>query len=462
MTALRFSDISATIDARLIGKDGEFFGASTDSRHLRPGDLFVALRGPRFDGHDFVAQVDVSGVRAVMVDHPCNTAVTQIVVGDTRLGFGALAKLWRRQFSLPVIGVTGSNGKTTVKEMLAAILNGLGETLVTQGNLNNEIGVPMTLLRLRESHRYAVIEMGANHPKEIAYLTSLAIPDVGLITNAGPAHLEGFGDIKGVAIAKAELFEGLANNGTAVINADDEYEQLWRKRASHCHALTFGIENSDVAIRGEWRPELNRLLIRTAQGDSEVNLPLAGIHNARNALAAAAAAAAVGAGPSEIKSGLETMQPVVGRLYPRKGIYGLQILDDTYNANPASVKAALEVARTMPGEMWLVLGDMGELGPNTIQLHAEIGERASQCGAKRLYAYGPLSRAACKKFGGAAFAFDDIQMLIEVLRNAAQQSRDSQINLLIKGSRAMRMERVVAELLDDGEAAKTLRSVTGH
>lgn len=453
MSSLRYSDIAAILEGRLSGDDGEFQSASTDTRDLQPGDLFVALRGPRFNGHEFLEQAIVGGARAVMVDHDCNVDVPQIVVADTRLGLGSLARLWRRQFNPPLIGVTGSNGKTTVKEMLAAILGRLGETLVTHGNLNNDIGVPLTLLRLRENHRFAVIEMGANHPGEIRYLAQLALPDVGLVTNAGPAHLEGFGDIRGVAQAKAELFESLAAAGTAVINADDEYAPLWRDKSAHCRRLEFGIEHGDVAMHGAWHSGLNRLLLRTAQGDCEINLPVPGIHNARNALAAASAAAAVGAGPAEIKAGLEAMLPVKGRLYPRRGIHGLQILDDTYNANPASLSAALDVVTSMPGEAWLVLGDMAELGNVGPELHMRIGARAKQCGIRRLFTYGKLSAQAAAEFGADAETFDDLPALIEKLAAMARQSNAVNINLLIKGSRSMRMERVVSELLENGEAA---------
>lgn len=453
--SLRYQTIAAAAQGHLVGDDGVFQSASTDSRQLQTGDLFVALRGERFDGHQFLSQAIAGGAQAIMVNHECDVGVTQIVVPDTRLALGTLAKLWRQQFSLSLVAITGSNGKTTVKEMLASILKRLGETLVTQGNLNNDIGVPLTLLRLHADHRYAVIEMGANHPGEIRYLAGLAQADVGLITNAGPAHLEGFGDIKGVATAKAELFEHLTESQTAVINADDVFAPLWREVAAHCRRLEFGLEHSAVAVKGVWHADLNRLMIDTAQGSCEVDLPVPGIHNARNALAAAAAAAAVGAGPAEIKAGLEAMLPVKGRLYPRSGIYGLKILDDTYNANPESLRAALEVVNAMPGEAWLILGDMGELGAAGPEFHARMGEWASRHGIRRLFTLGPLSAVAAEHFGENAhmFAVDQAQALIDCVREAARRSAGATINLLVKGSRAMRMERIVAELLVDDEAA---------
>lgn len=462
--SLRYQNIAEAAQGRLVGDDGEFHGASTDSRQLQAGELFVALRGERFDGHAFVSQAVTAGARAVMVDHECNINATQIVVPDTRLGLGALAALWRRQFSLPLVAVTGSNGKTTVKEMLASILKRLGETLVTQGNLNNDIGVPLTLLRLRSDHRYAVIEMGANHPGEIRYLAGLAQPDVGLITNAGPAHLEGFGDIRGVATAKGELFGQLGESQTAVINADDTYAPLWREIAARCRRLEFSLEHDSVAVKGDWDPSGNRLVIETAQGSCDVRLHVPGVHNARNALGAAAAAAAVGAGPAEIKAGLEAVQPVKGRLYPRAGAYGMKILDDTYNANPESLRAALEVVTAMPGEAWLILGDMGELGAAGPELHARMGEWAFRHGIRRLFTLGPLSAVAAGQFGANAetFTVDQAQALIDSVRAAAERRADhTGVNLLVKGSRAMRMERIVSGLSAGDEAASTPRSQTG-
>lgn len=462
--SLRYHDIAQVAQGRLIGDDAEFYGVSTDSRQLQAGDLFVALRGERFDGHAFVSQAVTAGARAVMVDHECNINATQIVVPDTRLGLGTLATLWRRQFSLPLVAVTGSNGKTTVKEMLASILKRLGETLVTQGNLNNDIGVPLTLLRLRSDHRYAVIEMGANHPGEIRYLAGLAQPDVGLITNAGPAHLEGFGDIRGVATAKGELFEQLGESQTAVINADDTYAPLWREIASRCRRMEFSLEHDSVAVKGAWDPAANRLVIETAQGSCDVQLPVPGIHNARNALAAAAAAAAVGAGPAEIKAGLEAVQPVKGRLYPRAGIHGMKILDDTYNANPESLRAALEVVTTMPGEAWLILGDMGELGATGPELHARMGEWAFRHGICRLFTLGSLSAVAAGHFGANAetFAADQAQALIDCVRAAAERrAGQTSVNLLVKGSRAMRMERIVSGLVAGDEAVSMTPTQTG-
>ncbi|HEX7028665.1 MAG TPA: UDP-N-acetylmuramoyl-tripeptide--D-alanyl-D-alanine ligase [Gammaproteobacteria bacterium] len=452
--SLSYRSIAEAAQGRLIGDDGLFQSASTDSRRSQADDLFIALRGEHFDAHDFLGQAVACGAKAVMVDHECEVNVTQIVVPDTRLGLGALAKLWRQQFRPPMIAITGSNGKTTVKEMLASILKRMGETLVTQGNLNNDIGVPLTLLRLRDDHRYAVIEMGANHPGEIRYLAGLAEPDVGLITNAGPAHLEGFGDIEGVARAKGELFEQLSEPQIAVINADDQYASLWRKSASRCRRLEFGLEHGDVAVKGAWQPDFSRLLIDTAQGSCEITLPVPGIHNARNALAAAAAAAAVGAGPAEIKAGLEAMQPVKGRLYPRTGVHGMKILDDTYNANPESLRAALEVVAAMPGEAWLILGDMGELGAAGPELHGRMGESAMQHGIRRLFALGPLSALAAERFGANAhhYAADQYQALIRDVRAAAAQSSGTTVNLLVKGSRAMRMERIVAGLSADENA----------
>jgi UDP-N-acetylmuramoyl-tripeptide--D-alanyl-D-alanine ligase len=316
---------------------------------------------------------------------------------------------------------------------------------VTQGYLNYDIGVPLTLLRLRAAHRYAVIEMGANHPGEILYLSQLAIPAVAVITNAGPAHLEGFGSVEGVARAKAEIYTHLSSGGTAVINADDAFAPLWRELTAKYKRMEFGLDHAEADVAGKWDAQHNRLHMITPKGETEITLPLAGVHNARNALAAAAAALSANIDLDVIRRGLESMQPVKGRLFPRAGVQGLQILDDTYNANPASVQAALEVVTAMSGEAWLVLGDMGELGTEAEALHMQIGKLAKNCGVRRLFTLGRLSAQAAHSFGKNAQTFGSAAELAEAVIAGAKAG----VNVLVKGSRAMHMEEVVAKLVDN-------------
>lgn len=447
MSDLRYSDIARALNGRLKGRDGVYESVSTDTRQLQAGSLYVALKGEHFDAHAFLAQAAAKGAAALLVEAESSLALPQIVVADTRRALGDLARLWRRQFTLPLIAVTGSNGKTTVKEMLAAILGQLGETLATEGNLNNDIGVPLTLLRLRPHHCYAVVEMGANHSGEIGYLASVAEPHTALITNAGPAHLEGFGSLPEVARAKAEIYSALPETGQAIINADDAYAPFWREQTTHCQRIEFGLD-TEADVRGEWFARENLLRIETRIGSSDIRLPLYGRHNASNALAAAAAALSIGVGPQEIKQGLETMQPVRGRLCPRPGIGGMEILDDSYNANPGSLAAALNVLCSMPGRAWLVLGDMAELGRDGERLHRDMGRLARESGVERLFALGKLTAEAVAAFGDRGRLFNDVDELVDELIGLS----GTDVNVLVKGSRAMRMELVVAKLVDERQA----------
>ena len=438
MSWLNLSDISAMVGGTLKGPDAPVTGVVIDTRQLSAGALFVALRGARLDGHAFVDQAQ-GRAAGVLVSRPVPTALPQIQVADTLSALSQLARTWRARLAPRVLGLTGSNGKTTVKAMAAAILKECGAVLATSGNLNNHIGVPLTLLGLRAHHTFAVIEMGANHAGEIAALTRLVQPDVALITNAGPAHLEGFGSVAGVARAKAELFEGLTPSGIVVINADDAFGAFWRKVAGGRAQLTFGLSQG-VDVQGRLRPD-GRLELATPLGRTEVMLPLEGQHNRLNALAAAAAAIALGADLEAIRTGLHQVQPVAGRLVTQ--VMGdIRILDDTYNANPASLAAALERLMSYPGEPWLVLGDMAELGQEAWALHAAAGRRAHQAGVKRLYTLGPLSREATSAFGAGGFSF----MAIEDLLAQLILELGPKVNVLVKGSRAMRMERVVNAL----------------
>ena len=443
MMVMPLSEAAQALDARQWGDDVTFRGISTDTRTLAEGNLFVALRGPNFDGHDYLEQARRRGAAAAAVSQVATDRMPLLEVGDTRIALGELAAYWRSKFTLPLIAVTGSNGKTSVKEMLASILRHCGETLVTQGNLNNDIGVPLTLQRLSSEHDYAVLELGANHPGEIAYLTNLVRPGVALVNNAGPAHLEGFGDLAGVARAKGELFEKLAPDGVCIINADDVFAELWYSLAAPRRTLSFGLQAS-ADVCANWQGDISGSDIEliTPTGNAALRLPLPGRHNVMNALAASAAALSLEVPLEKIVLGLESVEPVGGRWQSKAGIGGSRIIDDTYNANPASLHAALELLSGTEAETWLVLGDMGELGDEGRQLHRAVGEEARQAGVQRVFTLGPLAQQAADAFGSGAETFSDPDELIARLR---QQVREGVI-ILVKGSRAMRMERVVGAL----------------
>jgi UDP-N-acetylmuramoyl-tripeptide--D-alanyl-D-alanine ligase len=448
----RMSDLARRLDAPLHGGDARYTRVATDTRALAPGDLFVALKGERFDGHHFLEQARAAGAVGALVSDAQPSKLPQVIVKDTLAGLQEYAVSWRGDFHVPVVAVTGSNGKTTVKQMLAAVLARRGPVLATAGNLNNHIGVPLTLLSLREEHKTAVVEMGANHPGEIARLAELARPDVGVVNNAGDAHLEGFGSREGVARAKGELFEAL-EHGVAVINADDEYAPLWRELAAG-DVITFGLsEDADVRAvhpRAEppAAPAFMEFELRVPEGRQGVRLPLPGLHNVRNALAAAACAVALGMDARDIAAGLLNVRPAPGRLAWRKALGGARLLDDTYNANPTSLRAGLELLAGVPARRWLVLGDMGELGRGSEQLHYAAGEDARALGVERLYAVGPLAREAARGFGAGAVHFDDVGALIAEVRERLAPD----VAVLVKGSRSSRMERVVAGLTGEEHA----------
>ena len=423
---------------------------ATDSRKVTNDQLFIAIKGERFDAHDFVSSLaDQAG--AALVDHWVDCDLPQIVVADTRMALAQFAAAWRQRFDLPLVALTGSNGKTTVKEMLSAILAVKGEVLATIGNLNNDLGVPLTLLRLRQKHDYAVIEMGANHHGEIAFLTNIGQPDVAILNNAGASHLEGFGSVEGVSRAKAEIFQGLSDSGIAIINADDEYANYWLGCVANKpseQVISFGMENA-ATVQGTALP--SGMLVLTYVSESvAIDLTLLGRHNQRNALAAAAAAIAVGATLNEIKQGLESLQPVRGRLTPTLGLQNSRLIDDTYNANPSSVQAAIDVlAEYTSGPRIMVIGDMGELGDDVAALHAQIGGYAKEHSIDQLYCLGNYSAEAANAFGENAFHFEQIEPLID----AIQKQITTDMTLLVKGSRSMRMERVVEALkLSNSEA----------
>ena len=439
--------LARILSATLVGPYVDFAGVSTDSRTLKAGELFVALRGPNFDGHAFVPDAQARGAAAALVERPPDAQLPWLRVADGLAALGAMAAEWRSRFDIPVIAVTGSFGKTTVKEMLAAIAAGRGEVLATRGNLNNEIGLPLTLFGLAPEHRAAVLELGANHAGEIARLAAIARPSVGVVTAAGPVHLEGFGSLEGVARAKGELYAGLPADGVAVINEDDPFAPLWHELAAPRRCVGFGLA-AGAAFRAEQISQsldiggpLLEFRLVTPDGSADVRLALPGRHNAHNALAAAAAAWAAGWSVDEIVAGLARVTVVAGRMSLRKAKSGALLIDDTYNASPVALQAAIEYATALPGETWLVLGDMRELGAASAELHAAAGRLARERGVARLYAYGPESAAAATAFGEVRH-----YTRLEELAAALEDELPADVNLLVKGSRSMRLETLIARL----------------
>lgn len=424
--------------------DATFLGCSTDSRSIDKDQLFVALRGPNFDGHSFLHTAIERGASGVMVDHATPSVSPALLVKDTRQSLGRLAGIWRDQFDLPIAAVTGSNGKTTVKEMLASILEVEGPVLKTQGNLNNDVGVPLTLMRLDADNRFGVFELGANHVGEISVLAGQVKPHVGIVTSCAPAHLEGFGSVEKIAHTKGELLEQLGPEGVAVINVDDDYCGVWLELASERQRITFGLKNT-ADVSATWCAELGhtRLVLLTPAGTAKASLRLPGRHNVMNALAAVSGALALEIPLSSIIEGLSRVQPISGRLRSVR-LGDVHIIDDTYNANPESLKAGLEVLAACPGEHWLVLGDMAELGPGSDGFHREAGALAREYGVERLYATGEYSQFAVEAFGDGGQHFERQEDLIEVLHT----SLTGEICLLVKGSRSMAMERVVTALVE--------------
>jgi len=428
----------------LHGEDRGFAGISTDTRTLRVGELFFALQGPNFDGGDYLGAAQAIGAAGAVVSRFVDENISQIKVHDTRKALGSFGAAWRKQHDVTVIGITGSNGKTTLKELVKACLARQAPTLATQGNLNNDIGMPLMLTRIEEKHRYAVLEMGANHAGEIAYLTALANPDVVVITNAAAAHLEGFGSIEGVAHAKGEILQNPERPKIAVLNADDAYFDYWSSLVEDVRSVSFGrgpgadVYADDVVVG----VEQSRFRLHLPSGEIDLCLPLAGIHNVRNACAAAAVAHSLGIDDAQIKTALEGVSPISGRLQAVRGTNGSTLFDDSYNANPRSVVAAAEFLSQLSGENWLVLGDMKELGPNAASLHREVGEAARACGIDRLFALGDLSRNTVEGFGEHASWFGSVDALVDELSDKLKNS----VNVLVKGSRSMHMERVVDAL----------------
>jgi UDP-N-acetylmuramoyl-tripeptide--D-alanyl-D-alanine ligase len=438
-------DFVVAIPGATLKADAMFTGVSTNSQTVAPGNLFIALRGERFDAHDFLNDVAARGAAAVVAERvPDGFALPALIAPDTRYALGQIAQHWRQRFSLPVIGVTGSNGKTTVKEMIAAILTaafGEDQILATRGNLNNEIGVPLTLFRMSAQHRAAVIEMGMNHPGEIARLAEIAQPTVGLVNNAQREHQEFMASVAAVAEENGAVIQGLDAAACAVFPADDEFSPLWTTYAGARRKMTFGVEHAEVTCQWQTLDFGSRLSVNAQGQPFELTLSAAGEHNVRNALAACAATLAIGIDIASIVRGLEAFTPVAGRLQKKQAMHGATVIDDTYNANPDSVRAAIDVLATAPAPRTLVLGDMGEVGSDGVAFHQEIGAYARTRQIDQLFTMGELARHASLAFGDHARHFDDMDKLNdEVAKVPASAS------VLVKGSRFMKMERVVQRL----------------
>lgn len=438
------SEAAVALKALHLGNDVQFDSVGSDSRNIKAGQLFVALKGPNFVGSKFAAEALKKGAVAVLLSDDVVEARPALLVNDTRLALGELAKYWRSKFTTPVVAITGSNGKTTTKEMLTDILaanaHEHAKVHATYGNLNNDIGLPLTLLKMNASHQYVVLEMGMNHLGEIDYLTHIAQPSVALINNAGTAHIGELGSRDNIAKAKGEIFAGLQADGVAVINADSDYAQYWQSLNSNKKVVTFGLsEHADIHATYKEADGVSLVCLTTPQGSVDFKLKVQGAHNINNALAASAAAFALGVSNAKIAQGLNNFNGVYGRLERKAGMHGAIIIDDTYNANPDSMMAAINVLAKASGERILVLGDMGELGVDAINMHMHIGAYAKTSGIETLYCLGQMSVAMVQGFGVGAQHFGSAEAIAEAISSQLK----SNTTVLVKGSRFMRMERVV-------------------
>lgn len=454
VTELTLSHMAQVYGGTLMYPDCQFQSVSTDSRHIDEGQLFVALRGDRFDAHEFLPEV-ATRASGMVVERPVKDInVPQWVVPDTTAALGQIARVNREAFMGPVVAITGSSGKTTVKEMVATILGESGSVLATKGNLNNQIGVPLTLFGLSNKHRFAVIEMGASALGEIGYLCGLACPDVVLVNNVLPAHVEGFGSVENIAVAKGEIYQGVSAEGVAVVNLDEPYSGQWLA-STKARVLTFSMidQGADFTAKDIVVDErgCHAFVLVTPAGEASIRLSLAGKHNVGNALAAAACAHAASVELGLISSGLNKLQQVPGRLNLERLAGGSTLIDDTYNANPGSVKAAIDALMAVQGRHILVLGDMGELGNDEARLHGDVGQYAAEKGVNVLLAVGPLCINAVREFGEQGKHFDNKEQLSEYLINGGLEellAKDAVV--LIKGSRFMAMEHVMRQIKDSG------------
>jgi len=425
---------------KLLGKS-----VSTDTRTLQKGDVFFALQGPNFDGHDYVAEAEQKGAACAVVTRAVNATIPIVQVNDTLQALSDLATMHRKQFNIPVIGVTGSCGKTTTKTMIASILSHVGNALATEGTLNNHIGLPLTVLKLTSEHEFAVFEMGANHVGEIKGLAHIAQPNVTLITNVAPVHIEGFGNIENIANAKAEIYQALPEEGVAVLNVDDDFSDTFRHVIGALQTITFGLKNkanvtaSDIALDDTCHASFT---LMTPSGETVIKLPISGEHHVMNALAASASALAVGINLDAIKAGLEAMPVIAKRTQHFVAACGAKLIDDSYNANLTSTTAALNILVKQPGKKVFAFADMLELGAVAEEHHREVGRRAKALGVDALYVVGPLARYAAEEFGDSAQAFDDQTALIDALKNTV----DADTVILAKGSNSKKMWEVIEAL----------------
>jgi len=444
---LSLAQVAAVLgcDAPIV--DVAITGSAIDSRKVLLGSLFVAIAGERVDGHDYIAAARQAGASAALVSVRQHDPLPQLVVADVVQAFATLAKFWRQQSDAKIVAVTGSNGKTTVKEMIAAILRQCGTVIATQGNLNNDLGVPLTLTRLTASTDYAVIEMGASRRGDILRLVDMAQPQFSLINNVGPAHLEGFGDLMGVAKAKAEIYFGLVDDGIGVLNADMDFVNEWKQVLANKKSISFALDNdADIKAKDlQLDTGSSHFMVELAGEFHYINVPLPGMHNVANALAAIAMTHAMGIPAEAMVKGLATMAAVPHRLQLRKGFNQSQLIDDSYNANPASYKQALATLATFSGEHWVVLGDFGELGADSEHLHSQMGVDAKNAGVDRLWTVVVQSKNACETFGEGAQHFDDVATLETMLKQVITQD----VTCLIKGSRFMQLDKLADLLVEE-------------
>jgi UDP-N-acetylmuramoyl-tripeptide--D-alanyl-D-alanine ligase len=449
MITMTLSEAATILGGELVGPDKEIRGVSTDTRKAQVGELFVALRGPKFDGHDCLEDARYKEVSGTVVDRYVDTKLTYIKVPETRLALGKLAKFWRSKFSIPVAAITGSVGKTTVKEMLGQIANGSGNALVTRGNFNNEVGVPLTLFHMRKDHDFAVLEMGASKRGDIRILSEIACPSVSVITLCAAAHLEGFRDLETVARTKGEIIEGLPRTGIAVINTDDRFFAMWKEMAGSREIVTFGTNGSVQAVL---RPKEKRKLaiqLKTPVGSREVQIRHVGNHNVMNAAAATAAGLALGIELDAIVRGLHESRSAPRRMEIKQGPEGYRLVDDTYNANPASTLAAIRYLGAEAGSRWFVFGDMGELGDMAAEFHYRVGRAANDADIARLFTVGTLSEEAHSSYKGISEHYSKNEALISRLKDLTSENLGS-VTILFKGSRAMGLEKVVDSLSGEG------------
>ncbi len=445
------AEAAQAIGAQAVGLEARFRGVSTDTRSVGEGELFVAIRGEKYDGHAFLEVARQRGAAAAMVDqsHRGAAPLPLLVVEDTRKGLGRLGAHWRSRFTPVLIAVAGSNGKTTTKEMLASILRahaGADRVLATQGNLNTDIGVPMTLLRMTQAHTHCAIELGMNHPGEIAYLAGLARPTIAVVTNAQREHQEFMKTVAAAAEENASVFESLPSDGVAVVNGDDEQAHIFRRAKGARRTVEFKIEGeADVTATYSLGPLSSDIVVRTPAGEARATIAIPGLHNVRNALAAAACGFAAGTSPAAIGEGLSAFRPYTGRHQVKHLKSGATLIDDSYNANPDSVRAAIDVLAQLPGPTLLILGDMGEVGESGPEYHREVGAYAKEKGISRLLAAGEATRETVRAFGQGATHVEDVELVAARAGGAK--------SLLVKGSRFMRMERVVAQLTGEAGGA---------